>query len=624
MKKAYLICALLILFLLPGYVIAQEKSWFFDKWDVAIRIDKNSTFLVQEAQTFNFTGNFHWVTRTLVKTKGIRYTDIKVYETDNTQLSGKQIEITETSSDVEIKVNFDLTDTTHTWIFEYKVIGGIGFFADYDELYWNVVSSDRAVRIDAAQATVYLPEKVDPAKIKQKIYLGYTGSTQESQNYTADPAELNFFAQNIAAAENFTIVAGWPKGVVEPPGYINLDSTPSSADISIDGQAKGMKTPSVLLINYDLTEGQHQIDFKKFGYQSCRQIITAKKGEDQTISCQLTEKTWYKIGWIILKILAALYFISPIFVFVLLYKRWKKLGRDPGSKKTIIAQYEPPDKIRPGEMGVLIDERANLRDITATIIDLACRGYLKIYEDEEKGFLTKQKKYRFEKLMDYSTENNLKDYEKLLLAGLFENGDMVSLDDLKNKFYLHIKNINKSLYEETTALGYFEANPEKVRAKYVIIGVVLMAFGWILLFVPMVWGLLVLIFGLYMPKKTLKGAEARWWATGFSLYLYTAERFRLGQITPETFEKYLSYAMVFQVEQQWAERFKDIYKQAPDWYVSSGGLRAFVIADFASNLTTGFSSAVSAGLASTPSSSSGFGGGGFGGGGGGGGGSGAG
>ncbi|MFA5070524.1 MAG: DUF2207 domain-containing protein [Patescibacteria group bacterium] len=635
MKKVCLICALLILFLLPGAVFAQEKSWFFDKWDVAIRINKDSTFLVQEAQTFNFTGNYHWVTRTLVKNKGLRYADIKVYETDQSQLSGDQIEITETSSDIEIKLNFDLADTTHTWIFEYKVIGGIGFFDDYDELYWNVVSSDRAVEIKEAQATVYLPEKVDPAEIQQKIYLGYTGSTLEGYDFTAGTEELNFFADYIDAYDNFTIVAGWPKGVVENPGVIEVAALPpaeasntnsaviSHHDVYIDGRKLDSQTPVRLVIGYDISEGKRQIGVKSFGYEDFSREISVVRGEDQAINYDLTEKGWHRLGRIISSIMLVLYFVSPIFVFIILYFRWKKFGKDPGKKKTIIAQYEPPDKITPAVMGVLIDEKADLQDITATIIDLAYRGYLKIYEGEGKTLLTRSKKYRFEKLKDFENDSGLKDYEKKLLDGIFGHRDSVKLEDLKDKFYLKIKEINDSLYEEATALGYFEKNPAKVRAKYILIGTILMVVGSFLLFVPIAWGLMILLFGLAMPKKTPKGAESRWWAMGFKLYLYTAERFRLGQVTPETFEKYLSYAMVFQVEKQWAERFQDIYKQSPGWYVSSGHFQTFALASFASNISSNFATSVSSGLSSHPSSSSGFGGGGFGGGGGGGGGSGA-
>jgi hypothetical protein len=202
MKKYLFIFALLTLFFIPSRVFSQEKSWFFDKWDVDITINKDSTFLVKEAQTFNFTGNYHWVTRTLVKTKGIRYDDIKVLKVDGARLTGSQVEITDGNANTTIKVNFDLTNTTHTWIFEYTVIGGLGFFEGYDELYWNVVSTDRDVEIKQAQATVNLPEQVTVKDLQQKIFLGYTGSTTESQDYTASPGKLNFSAQNILPYDN--------------------------------------------------------------------------------------------------------------------------------------------------------------------------------------------------------------------------------------------------------------------------------------------------------------------------------------------------------------------------------------------------------------------------------------
>jgi hypothetical protein len=43
-------------------------------------------------------------------------------------------------------------------------------------------------------------------------------------------------------------------------------------------------------------------------------------------------------------------------------------------------EFVPPDQVRPGQVGTLIDEHANLLDVTATIIDLAVRGFLKITE----------------------------------------------------------------------------------------------------------------------------------------------------------------------------------------------------------------------------------------------------
>ena len=52
-------------------------------------------------------------------------------------------------------------------------------------------------------------------------------------------------------------------------------------------------------------------------------------------------------------------------------------------------EFEPPDKLRPGQVGTLWDEVANPLDVTATIVDLAVRGYLRIDEIPKQGWFGK-------------------------------------------------------------------------------------------------------------------------------------------------------------------------------------------------------------------------------------------
>ena len=59
---------------------------------------------------------------------------------------------------------------------------------------------------------------------------------------------------------------------------------------------------------------------------------------------------------------------------------WFYRGRDLPGRGAIVVNYEPPDGLSPAEVGTLIDERVDLRDISAVIIDLAARGYLTIKE----------------------------------------------------------------------------------------------------------------------------------------------------------------------------------------------------------------------------------------------------
>ena len=99
-----------------------------------------------------------------------------------------------------------------------------------------------------------------------------------------------------------------------------------------------------------------------------------------------------------------------------------------------------------------------------------------------------------------------------------------------------------------------------------------------------------------MPRLTEKGIEEKWKWLGFKEYLHTAERFRLGAETTETFSKYLPYAIVFGVEKEWAERFADLPYQQPNWYapavVHGGGMPTSSFSGLASSISS-FSSSIS-------------------------------
>ena len=65
----------------------------------------------------------------------------------------------------------------------------------------------------------------------------------------------------------------------------------------------------------------------------------------------------------------------PACVFVLMFSLWYMRGREP-RVGAIAVQYEPPAGLSPGEAGALVDDQAGIRDITATLVDLAVRGFI--------------------------------------------------------------------------------------------------------------------------------------------------------------------------------------------------------------------------------------------------------
>ena len=50
---------------------------------------------------------------------------------------------------------------------------------------------------------------------------------------------------------------------------------------------------------------------------------------------------------------------------------------------------------------------------------------------------------------------------------------------------------------------------------------------------------------------------------------------RLKRMPPDTFEKYLPYAMALGVEHHWAQAFAGIIQNPPNWYVSPNGMTGF-------------------------------------------------
>ena len=344
---------------------------------------------------------------------------------------------------------------------------------------------------------------------------------------------------------------------------------------------------------------------------------------------------------------------APVLVFALMAYLWHHYGRDP-RLKPIVARYEPPDGLSPAEVGTLVDDRPDLRDVTATLVDLAVRGFVRIEEkDESKMFgLWSSKGHSFELLRPRSEWKDLVPHERTLLDAVFTCGTgalepgagplaRVSLSDLENKFYKDLPDVKDRIFERLMERGYYLRRPDSVRKFFLVIGGVVGIGGAVLggnaaghftLVAPMALivaavlsGAIIAGFGWFMPARTIRGTEVLEGALGFEEFLGRVEGERMDKMirTPEMFEKFLPFAMALGVESNWAKAFEDIYKEPPRWY-HGGSPTGFRPSSLTSSLGR-MSAAAGTAMASAPRSSggSGFGGGGrsgggFGGGGGGG------
>jgi hypothetical protein len=309
---------------------------------------------------------------------------------------------------------------------------------------------------------------------------------------------------------------------------------------------------------------------------------------------------------------------------------WRRFGRDPSGAVAVPVRYEPPEDMTPAEVGTVLDERVDLRDLTATLLDLAVRGHLEIAELPAKGFLFLSER-DYELRHTGADESALKAHERRLLGALFAGRREVHLSSLRNEFYKSLPGIRDALYREVSREGgWFPTRPDQVRTRAVALALGVFGLAAVVALVACESGPAALsfaasggiaaFFGRHMPRKTLRGRRARQHILGFQEFLERVEGDRLERLglrTLSQFEKLLPYAFVLGAADAWAEAFADLYTEPPAWYHAQGTgpfrARGFV-GDVGRALDT-----AGATLASHPRSSgsgaSGFGGGGFSGGG---------
>jgi uncharacterized membrane protein len=321
-------------------------------------------------------------------------------------------------------------------------------------------------------------------------------------------------------------------------------------------------------------------------------------------------------------------------LFLMFYLWWTR-GRDP-RLRPIAAQYEPPNQLTPGECGTLIDDSADMRDVTASIVDLAVRGFMVIEEHDKTSMLglKHDKDFNFILNKDRSAWSTLKAHEQVLLNGIFSAGtvgETVPMSSLQNRFYKNLSDLKSRIFESLVSLGYYRRRPDSVRSFYIGVGFVvgfLMVWGGGALGAAMgmapqtfviagvLTGIIICAFGWFMPAHTEAGTRAVEGILGFEDFLAHVESDRFNRMikTPQMFEKFLPFAMALGVEKNWSKAFEGIMTEPPGWY--RGGVYGpnFYPWVFTTNLSYMSTQAGSV-MASAPRSSggSGFGGGGGGG-----------
>ena len=262
---------------------------------------------------------------------------------------------------------------------------------------------------------------------------------------------------------------------------------------------------------------------------------------------------------------------------------------------------DPPAHARPAQLGTLLDGRADLHEVAATLFDLAGRGLLTLREADVDADGAPKERAPGAAPTDWHVERtggdrpaDLRRYEVELLRVLFADGDRRLLSTLHTKRAAEVAQVQAEMHRDVVELGWFTADPAGVRRSGYAVASALLLGGAALTAALAVWttfaltGAAVVLAGLVLlglahrlPVRTATGAHL----------LAETRRYRdaLAAADPDSavVERHLAYAVALQVVDEWKGALESSDVVLPGWYAGAPGSPAMWPAVFSMSSSAG-------------------------------------
>jgi len=514
----------------------------------------------------------------------------------------------------------------YTYSIVYETDRQLGFFEDFDELYWNVTGNDWEFTIEQAEAIVELPLE---AKIINKI--AYTGQWgEQGKNYAIhalDNHKIKFTTTSqLLSQEGLTIAVSWQKGVIPEP----------TAEEKMNYFFSDNQNALAALLGLMILVGYYFLVWLRVGKDPEKGVIYPQFEPPEGFSPAATRYVM-KMGYSDRVFAAAIVNMAVKgFLtieenqgeFTLIKSNSIDSNLSRGEKKTAIALFGRQNRIKL--------KPTNHRSIQSAISALK----KSLQQDFEKlHFLRNSNKMIpgiiisiliFAAVILTSSERIATLMMAIWLTGWTAGTSFLVYGVLKS-WKTVITSKDASLVKKGGALATTLFALPFVGGELfgLFIFTALTSMPAVLLLLIVIF--INILFYRLLKAPTILGRRMMDHIEGFKMYLETAEEDRLNLMrahykTPELYEKFLPYALALDVEVVWTDKFADVLARSsqgaamysPAWY-SGRSLRAFNTTGFSANLGASISSAISS-SSRAPGSRSGSGGGGSSGGGGGGGG----
>ena len=463
---------------------AAQSADTTESWDVQVTINPDGSVDVAEdiVQVFE-EPNRHGIERRLAIRQGTDDPDLdRLYtlsEVGVTSPSGAPADLAERDQGGYRVLRIGDPDETvsgrQEYRLQYRYEDVMNSFVTHEELYWNVIGPEWAQPVGNYSVTVEAPVPL----VAAQCFAGPAGTDTRCASEAIEGERARWAGDDLPAGTGIvTVVAALPTGSVTVTPAVLVERTDTGP--SWHGlPASGARLPLALAVAAAIVAGLV--------------ALVWRQGRDRAMAGSVVDSAFASD-------------VGAEGVPVPL-----RGGQDP------TVQFEPPDGIRPAQLGLIIDERVNASDVSATIVDLAVRGYLTIEElREERALFGHRTDWKLTRTA--RAAGDLLGYERLLLDGLFEDGDVVELDDLKQRFSERYGRVRSAIYDDALQRRWFPAHPDRIRTAGRVAGVLVAALAvagivwcvttnsWGLLLVPVAAGGLALaVLAGWLPRRSPVG-----------------------------------------------------------------------------------------------------------------------
>jgi len=489
--------------------LEAEPGTAIQDYSATVRVNTDGSLHIAEAVTYDFAGEAtSSVDRAIVTRESYDASDDRVYELSNVAVDAVQAdvdaEITTGDTEATISVTFPEPESDQVTVtFDYDVTGAVAQTADGLEVRWPVVQGfDSPIE----RATVQWNA---PDVVFLSCLAGAPGSSRPCTTaQLAEVAAPTMTQDDIAAGNQMVGILG-----------LSADS--------------GVSASTDLRTRWTLA---------------------------RSFSAQGTP-LWVSLAVLLVGLLFALglYWLRGRDSIASPTGKVRPLSRGPDEQLL----FCPPSAVRPGQMGTLVDERADVVDVSSTIIDLAVRNYLFVEELPRSEF--GHHDWLLRRRNDAGDE--LLAYEREVFQAIFAAGDEVRVSELEGVLRDRLPGVQALMYDDVVGQGWFNERPDATRSRWTTAGWVLLAAGAVLTAVLAavsafgLVGIAVVLAGVALagigqvaPARTARGSRVLAELKQFRSYLEDPEvdEIPMGQ-REELISRFYPYALVFGLGERWAQ-----------------------------------------------------------------------